>query len=77
MTEALSLYVAAFVDGLVQAGVAEAVISPGSRSTPLAMAIAGNPALRFSMHIDERSAAFFALGMAKAKRRPVALVCTS
>ncbi|MGG2971831.1 2-succinyl-5-enolpyruvyl-6-hydroxy-3-cyclohexene-1-carboxylic-acid synthase [Geobacillus stearothermophilus] len=77
MTEALSLYVAAFVDGLVQAGVAEAVISPGSRSTPLAMAIAGNPALRFSMHIDERSAAFFALGMAKAKRRPVALLCTS
>ncbi|MBB6282731.1 2-succinyl-5-enolpyruvyl-6-hydroxy-3-cyclohexene-1-carboxylic-acid synthase [Geobacillus subterraneus] len=77
MTNALSYYVAAFVDGLVQAGVTEAVISPGSRSTPLAMAMAEHRGLRFSMHIDERSAAFFALGMAKAKQRPVALVCTS
>ncbi|MGP3562478.1 2-succinyl-5-enolpyruvyl-6-hydroxy-3-cyclohexene-1-carboxylic-acid synthase [Geobacillus sp. BK01] len=77
MTDALSCYVAAFVDGLVQAGVTEAVISPGSRSTPLAMAMAKHRGLRFSVHIDERSAAFFALGMAKAKQRPVALVCTS
>ncbi|ABO68118.1 2-succinyl-5-enolpyruvyl-6-hydroxy-3-cyclohexene-1-carboxylic-acid synthase [Geobacillus thermodenitrificans] len=77
MTNALSWYVAAFVDGLVQAGVTEAVISPGSRSTPLAMAMAAHSGLHFSMHIDERSAAFFALGMVKAKQRPVALVCTS
>lgn len=58
MTNALSWYVAAFVDGLVQAGVTEAVISPGSRSTPLAMAMAAHSGLHFSMHIDERSAAF-------------------
>ncbi|MFC0298291.1 2-succinyl-5-enolpyruvyl-6-hydroxy-3-cyclohexene-1-carboxylic-acid synthase [Geobacillus jurassicus] len=77
MADALSFYVAALVDGLAQAGVAEVVISPGSRSTPLAMAMAGHSGLRLYMQIDERSAAFFALGLAKAKQRPVVLVCTS
>ncbi|MGB5104309.1 MAG: 2-succinyl-5-enolpyruvyl-6-hydroxy-3-cyclohexene-1-carboxylic-acid synthase [Steroidobacteraceae bacterium] len=67
----------ALVGELHAAGVAMAVVCPGSRSTPLALAIAEHPALPSSVHIDERSAAFFALGAAKATGRPVALLCTS
>jgi 2-succinyl-5-enolpyruvyl-6-hydroxy-3-cyclohexene-1-carboxylate synthase len=67
----------ALVDELHAAGVATAVVCPGSRSTPLALAIAGHPALTHSVHIDERSAAFYALGYAKVTGRPVALLCTS
>jgi 2-succinyl-5-enolpyruvyl-6-hydroxy-3-cyclohexene-1-carboxylate synthase len=75
--EITAAYVAAFVDELVRAGVTQAVISPGSRSTPLAMMMAEHPDLRVWMHVDERSAGFFALGMAKASRNPVVLVCSS
>ena len=67
----------ALVDGLVAAGVGHAVISPGSRSTPLALACLRHPRLRTWIQVDERSAGFFALGLSKADRRPVALVCTS
>ncbi|VBB06116.1 menaquinone biosynthesis protein mend [Lucifera butyrica] len=70
-------YIGAFVDELVRCGVNQAVISPGSRSTPLALLMAEHPGMKVWMHIDERSAAFFALGMAKAQRKPVALVCSS
>lgn len=77
MNEALTLYIAAFVDELAKTGVQDVVVSPGSRSTPLAIMVAEHPAMRVHMNIDERSAAFFALGMAKAKRHPVALLCTS
>jgi 2-succinyl-5-enolpyruvyl-6-hydroxy-3-cyclohexene-1-carboxylate synthase len=77
MNEALTLYIAAFVDELAKIGVQDVVVSPGSRSTPLAMVMAEHPAMRVHMNIDERSAAFFALGMAKAKRHPIALLCTS
>ncbi len=70
-------YVAAFVDELARSGVHNVVICPGSRSTPLAYGFAANPALKIWMEYDERSAGFFALGMAKASQRPVALVCTS
>src|SRR5260221_1947088 len=104
-------FAAAFIDELVRCGLREAVVAPGSRSAPLAMALhdrseAGRPgwpalrpdpggrppgpalrgdpggrpvgpALRLHVRIDERSAAFLALGLAKAGRRPVALVCTS
>jgi 2-succinyl-5-enolpyruvyl-6-hydroxy-3-cyclohexene-1-carboxylate synthase len=59
------------------AGVATAVVCPGSRSTPLALAVAGQAGLPHSVHVDERSAAFHALGFAKAGGRPVALLCTS
>lgn len=74
---ALYAYVGAFIDELCRVGVRNAVICPGSRSTPLALALAGQHAIRTWMHVDERSAAFFALGMAKRLRQPVALVCTS
>src|SRR5947209_10717486 len=71
------VYVTAFVDELQRVGVSHVVICPGSRSTPLAMVFAEQPAIHCWMHVDERSAAFFALGVAKQLRQPVALLCTS
>ncbi|HEY0194641.1 MAG TPA: 2-succinyl-5-enolpyruvyl-6-hydroxy-3-cyclohexene-1-carboxylic-acid synthase [Kofleriaceae bacterium] len=62
---------------LADAGVARVVISPGSRSTPLVAALAGEPRLALTTLIDERAAGFFALGAARATGQVVALVCTS
>src|ERR1700726_3142362 len=70
-------YAGAFVDELQRAGVQNVVICPGSRSTPLAMVFAAQAGMRTWMHVDERSAAYFGLGMAKQLRQPVALLCTS
>src|SRR6266705_421287 len=70
-------YVAAFVEELQRAGIRHVVICPGSRSTPLALAFAAHPGIQLWRHIDERSAAFFGMGIAKKSRTPVALVCTS
>jgi len=68
---------AAFVDALASHGVEHVCITPGSRSTPLTAAFATQPAVRAWLHLDERASSFFALGLAKATGRPVALVCTS
>lgn len=76
-TEVLSRYTANFVDELIKSGLKEVVISPGSRSTPLAMPFHAHEGVREWVIVDERSAAFFALGIAKETNRPVALVCTS
>jgi 2-succinyl-5-enolpyruvyl-6-hydroxy-3-cyclohexene-1-carboxylate synthase len=58
-------------------GIQHVVVSPGSRSAPLVMAFARNNEIQLTSIIDERSAAFFALGMAQQLQQPVALVCTS
>jgi 2-succinyl-5-enolpyruvyl-6-hydroxy-3-cyclohexene-1-carboxylate synthase len=72
-----ALWASVLVETLVRTGVRRAVISPGSRSTPVTLALARNPAIKTVAVLDERSAAFFALGMAKASGVPVVLVCTS
>ena len=67
----------ALMDGLVEGGLRHLVISPGSRSTPLVLAGQRCDGLELTPILDERSAAFFALGLARASGHPVALVCTS
>jgi 2-succinyl-5-enolpyruvyl-6-hydroxy-3-cyclohexene-1-carboxylate synthase len=67
-------------DELVRCGLREAVLAPGSRSAPLALALHARAAaadLRLHVRADERSAAFLALGLAKASGAPVAVACTS
>ncbi|HEU5421924.1 MAG TPA: 2-succinyl-5-enolpyruvyl-6-hydroxy-3-cyclohexene-1-carboxylic-acid synthase, partial [Nitrolancea sp.] len=75
--EAAYVYLGAFVEALAQAGVRDVCLAPGSRSTPLALTLARNPAIKLWLQLDERSTAFFALGLAKASGRPVGLLCTS
>ena len=77
MTEAVYDVVAAFAARLASLGVTDAVISPGSRSTALALCLDARPELRTWIQLDERSAGFFALGLGRATGRPAALVCTS
>jgi 2-succinyl-5-enolpyruvyl-6-hydroxy-3-cyclohexene-1-carboxylate synthase len=69
-----------FTDELIRCGLREVVLAPGSRSTPLAMAFfeaERQRRIRLHVRIDERSASFTALGLAKAGGRPAAVLCTS
>ncbi|PID20657.1 2-succinyl-5-enolpyruvyl-6-hydroxy-3-cyclohexene-1-carboxylic-acid synthase [Sporosarcina sp. P3] len=73
----LTSYVLRLTDTLIRQGAKKAVISPGSRSTPLAYAFTNSKDMQTYMHTDERSAAFYALGLVKATGQPVVLLCTS
>ncbi|WP_246095015.1 2-succinyl-5-enolpyruvyl-6-hydroxy-3-cyclohexene-1-carboxylic-acid synthase [Salinicoccus cyprini] len=75
--ETLTYQVFTLIDLLQSYGMREVVISPGSRSTPIALAAELHPDIRTYIHPDERSAAFFALGLSKEGRSPVGLICTS
>ena len=78
MPNSNTLYANVFVDALVAAGLKRVCFLPGSRHTPLILAFARHGhAIDIYSHLDERSAAFFALGLATAANEPVALVCTS
>ncbi len=72
-----TLWAETLINELYCAGLRHVCISPGSRSTPLTFAAAAHPHLRYTLHLDERSAAFFALGIALETGQPAALICTS
>ncbi|AUG47313.1 2-succinyl-5-enolpyruvyl-6-hydroxy-3-cyclohexene-1-carboxylic-acid synthase [Haloarcula taiwanensis] len=72
-----TLWAETLVSELVAGGVDAACLSPGSRSTPLTVAFAEHPEVEVFSHLDERSAAFFALGRARRTGEPTPLVCTS
>jgi 2-succinyl-5-enolpyruvyl-6-hydroxy-3-cyclohexene-1-carboxylate synthase len=76
-TNANTALASAFVEELERSGLRHAVVSPGSRSTPLAVALWRAPGVEVTVILDERSAGFFALGAAQASGEPVALLCTS
>ena len=76
-TNANTALASAFVEELARGGLRHAVVSPGSRSTPLAVALWRQSEIEVSVILDERSAAFFALGAAQATDTPVAMLCTS
>jgi 2-succinyl-5-enolpyruvyl-6-hydroxy-3-cyclohexene-1-carboxylate synthase len=72
-----ALWASVLVETLVRLGLQTAVISPGSRSTPLTLALAQHPTIDALPILDERSASFFALGRSRHSGRAVVLVCTS
>jgi 2-succinyl-5-enolpyruvyl-6-hydroxy-3-cyclohexene-1-carboxylate synthase len=75
--DAAAAFARALVDEWVRAGVGHACVAPGSRSTPLALALADDERVRVHISIDERSAAFLALGVGRASGRPAVVLCTS
>ena len=77
MTEPVYDVVAAFAARLASLGVTDAVVSPGSRSTPLTLCFGAQPRISAWIQLDERSGGFFALGLGRATGRPAVLVCTS
>lgn len=77
MVNSSLLWAQILADELQRGGLRHVVIAPGSRSTPLTLAFTGHPDIHCIQQLDERSAAFFALGLAQANGEPAALVCTS
>ena len=71
------LWTSILAETLARLGLRTAIICPGSRSAPLAIAFAQHPQIEAIPVLDERSASFFALGLARQQQRPVVLVCTS
>ncbi|MDF1544850.1 MAG: 2-succinyl-5-enolpyruvyl-6-hydroxy-3-cyclohexene-1-carboxylic-acid synthase [bacterium] len=71
------MWAALLVEELIRGGVALFAISPGSRSTPLALAVAENERADSIVHFDERGASFCALGHVRATGKPAAVICTS
>ncbi len=76
-TNANTALASAFVEELARGGLRHAVVSPGSRNTPLALALWRQPEIEVTVLVDERSAGFFALGAAQVSGQPVAVLCTS
>lgn len=76
-TEALTTQTFSIIDALHEYGMNELVISPGSRSTPLAIAAELHEGIKTYIHPDERGAGYFAVGLTKKRRQPVGILCTS
>jgi 2-succinyl-5-enolpyruvyl-6-hydroxy-3-cyclohexene-1-carboxylate synthase len=77
VSAANTLWARSFVDELARSGVSQVALAPGSRSTPLVLALAADGRFRIRVHLDERSAAFFAVGIGKSATWPSAVVTTS
>ena len=77
MSDAQAAFCAVLVDEWARAGVTDAVVAPGSRSTPLVMALDAEPRLRVHVVLDERAAGFLALGLGLASGRPAVVATTS
>lgn len=76
-TKALTVQTFSIIDALYEYGMTELVISPGSRSTPLAIAAELHEGIKTYIHPDERGAGYFAIGLTKKRRQPVGILCTS